>query len=46
MTLPAWITPGTSPGPGEYPFVRCLYPLMYRFQPWMKGMVSGFGLPE
>ncbi len=32
--------------PGQYPFVRGLYPLMYRFQPWMKGMVSGFGLPE
>lgn len=33
-------------GPGQYPFVRGLYPLMYRFQPWIKGMVSGFGLPE
>ncbi|MDO8690830.1 MAG: methylmalonyl-CoA mutase family protein, partial [Dehalococcoidia bacterium] len=32
--------------PGQYPFVRGLYPMMYRFQPWMKGMVSGFGLPE
>jgi methylmalonyl-CoA mutase N-terminal domain/subunit len=32
--------------PGQYPFVRGLYPLMYRHQPWMKGMVSGFGLPE
>lgn len=32
--------------PGQYPFVRGLYPLMYRLQPWMKGMVSGFGLPE
>lgn len=32
--------------PGQYPFVRGLYPLMYRSQPWMKGMVSGFGLPE
>ncbi|HLB11438.1 MAG TPA: methylmalonyl-CoA mutase family protein, partial [Dehalococcoidia bacterium] len=32
--------------PGQYPFARGLYPMMYRFQPWMKGMVSGFGLPE
>ncbi len=37
---------GDISDPGQYPFVRGLYPMMYRFQPWMKGMVSGFGLPE
>jgi len=32
--------------PGEYPYVRGVYPTMYRGQPWTIRMFSGFGTPE
>lgn len=33
-------------GPGEYPFVRGVYPTMYRGQLWSKRMLIGFESPE
>src|SRR5207245_1487501 len=32
--------------PGEYPYVRGVYPTMYRGRPWTMRMFSGFGTPE
>ncbi|MDO8691624.1 MAG: methylmalonyl-CoA mutase family protein [Dehalococcoidia bacterium] len=32
--------------PGEYPYVRGLYPTGYRKFSWMKRELSGYGLPE
>ena len=32
--------------PGEYPYVRGVYPTMHRGQPWTIRMFSGFGTPE
>jgi methylmalonyl-CoA mutase N-terminal domain/subunit len=32
--------------PGEFPFTRGVYPLMYRKRPWTQRMVSGFGTAE
>ena len=32
--------------PGEYPFTRGIYPLMYQSQAWQNRFVSGYGLPE
>lgn len=32
--------------PGEFPFTRGVYPLMYRKQLWTQRMVSGFGTAE
>jgi len=32
--------------PGEYPFVRGIFPFGYRKLPWQNSMISGFGLPE
>ncbi|HMB67605.1 MAG TPA: methylmalonyl-CoA mutase family protein, partial [Candidatus Bathyarchaeia archaeon] len=29
--------------PGEYPYVRGVYPTMYRGRPWTMRMFSGFG---
>ncbi|HEU16983.1 MAG TPA: methylmalonyl-CoA mutase, partial [Nitrososphaeria archaeon] len=36
-----------DPGmPGEYPYVRGVYPNMYRGRPWTMRMFSGYGTPE
>ena len=32
--------------PGEYPYLRGVYPTMYRGRPWTMRMFSGFGTPE
>jgi methylmalonyl-CoA mutase N-terminal domain/subunit len=32
--------------PGEFPFLRGIYPLMYRGRPWGIRQYSGFGTPE
>src|SRR5579864_7873277 len=32
--------------PGAYPFVRGVYPTMYRGRPWTIRQVAGFGNPE
>jgi len=32
--------------PGEHPYLRGLYPTMYRGRPWTMRMFSGFGTPE
>ena len=32
--------------PGEYPFTRGIYPLMYQAEPWQNRQLHGFGLPE
>ena len=32
--------------PGVYPFLRGVYPSMYRGRPWTMRMFSGFGTPE
>jgi methylmalonyl-CoA mutase, N-terminal domain len=32
--------------PGEYPYMRGVYPTMYRGRPWTMRMFSGFGTPE
>ena len=32
--------------PGEFPYVRGIYPNMYRGRPWTMRMFSGFGTPE
>ena len=32
--------------PGEYPYIRGIYPLHYQFQPWMNQFTLGYGLPE
>ena len=37
---------GQSGLPGEYPYVRGVYPTMYRGRLWTMRMFSGFGAPE
>jgi len=37
---------GEAGFPGEYPYVRGVYPTMYRGRPWTMRMFSGFGTPE
>jgi len=37
---------GETGFPGEYPYVRGVYPTMYRGRPWTMRMFSGFGTPE
>ena len=32
--------------PGEYPYLRGVYPTMYRGRPWTMRMFSGYGTPE
>ncbi|MBI4596017.1 MAG: methylmalonyl-CoA mutase [Candidatus Tectomicrobia bacterium] len=32
--------------PGEYPFTRGIYPLMYRSQPWMMNQYAGFATAQ
>lgn len=32
--------------PGQYPFTRGIYPLMYRTQPWMMNQYAGFATAE
>ena len=32
--------------PGQYPFTRGIYPIMYQAQPWVMQQIHGHGLPE
>jgi methylmalonyl-CoA mutase N-terminal domain/subunit len=32
--------------PGEYPYTRGLYPILYQYQPLMKEQLLGYGVPE
>jgi methylmalonyl-CoA mutase N-terminal domain/subunit len=38
--------PDSSGLPGVYPYLRGIYPNMYRGRPWTMRMFSGFGTPE
>jgi methylmalonyl-CoA mutase N-terminal domain/subunit len=32
--------------PGQYPYTRGVYPVHYRYQPWMDLQIIGFGVPS
>jgi len=32
--------------PGQYPYTRGIYPIMYQAQPWVMQQIHGHGLPE
>jgi methylmalonyl-CoA mutase N-terminal domain/subunit len=44
--LPGWRYAERLGSPGEYPFIRGVYPTMYRGRLWTMRMFAGFGRPE